>query len=268
MAKTETLYAPASWGELNALKALDAKVGLDKVQSFERKGARFAAVVLADEDGDEDEATDSGSDDKPAFLKDDDAKDDSNGDSKDSDDSNGSSDNGEGEGGDDDREEPPFAEDGDDDGKEPSISEVFDLVKQIAEAVGVPVGGPEGPEGLDALPTDDLGAGDLAAGPAGPPELPDVGSPPAGGPALPPPLPPPAPKGKPGAMPSFARVAGYDEAKTKKRVLVAELQEAGSVSNKQIMDEAGFFMADHRVAKIDRTSRAEDDVALVTLVAR
>lgn len=284
MAKTETIYAPVSWGELNALRSLEEKVGAENVLDFKREetehGPRFAAVVklagdnpFAKKDDDKEESDDSDSDsddgggDKPAFLKSDDEK------SEGSDDGDSESDSGdEDSSGDDDRDKPPFEEEGDDGPKSEgeALNQLLDLAKSIAEHFGISTG-------------DDLGMGDELGpdaggdlgGPPGPEglDLPDVGAPPAGGPALPPPVPAPHPAGgmgkpKPGAMPSFARVAGYEEAKEKKRSFDALLQEAGAVSNQTIMTEAATFFPEHRVAKIDRTSKADENVAVVTLVKR
>lgn len=264
MAKTERFTRPASVPEFDALKTLADRFGFDKIENFQRQGATYVATVKVADNEDDEDKDDSGSgDDKPAFLKGDDEKDegsDEGGESKDESSDSGDS---KGEAGDDDREKPPFEEGGEED--TPSLEGIFDLVKQIAEAVGVPTGDPlEG----ELLPGDDLGM-DAPLGdpmPEAPLELPDVGAPPAGGPELPPPVPAPAPKSK-GVMPSFARVAGYDEAKAKKRVFDVVRAEAGSVSNKELLSEAKVFFPDHRVAKIDRRKFGEEDRVVVTLQA-
>jgi len=169
---TTTLYAPTTVSESAALLALAKKVGgVENIVSFENEGKRYAAVVkVADHDeGEESESSDSddGGDDKPAFLKGDEEKSESEGDSDDdSKDDSGDSDDGEDSLGDDDGDKPPFAEDGDE-GK-PTLEGVFDLVKQIAEAVGVPTGGPE--DGL-GLPGESLGGDPLGGDPSVAPRL-------------------------------------------------------------------------------------------------
>lgn len=170
------------------------------------------------------------------------------------------------DGGDD---KPPFEEGESGDG--PSKGKPEDLIVHLLQKILHALEGGAGPVGPDAGPG---GPGDL--------DLPDVGAPPAGGPALPPPggphggpgkapLPPPVKEKSPVGVGAFASVVDKAEA----HVVRADANEIG---NKALIAEVTAFVPGHRVARIQRTGSAvingetvnlpETNQAVVTLVRK
>jgi hypothetical protein len=146
------------------------------------------------------------------------------------------------------------SDDSEDKPKEPKMSEVMDLMKAIADKLGVPVPGEDHP--LDD-PTD--------PDPLAPDAMPDPAAPPAPHDA---PLPPPVPEK--GGMGAFASTQPHaDTAKVAgRRSFVLERDDAGEANNATLLREAHELFPTFRVARIDREKKAAEGIALVAMVAR
>lgn len=140
-----------------------------------------------------------------------------------------------------------------DEGGEPSIGEVMDLVKAIAEKVGVPV------------PGADTHEEPMLDDPAGLPE-PGLDGPPAPGGA---PLPPPVPEKPHGPGPGvFASSHPELQKVATRRHFVVERTDAGEIGNVEMVREAHEQFPGFRVAKLDRIAKADANVAVIAMVAR
>lgn len=138
-------------------------------------------------------------------------------------------------------EEKEEHEDGDKDSK------IIDMLQKIMDHLHIKSDEEEGEHGPD-----------LAGG-----DLPDVGAPPAGEP-MPPKLPEPAPNpkanrpGGPAFSSHMAKVEG-------KHTFTAYRKQASELDNKGLVAEAQEGFPGYQVVKLDRISKAQDDVAIITL---
>lgn len=248
--KTTTIYRPANVSEEAArasLKQAGYEVTDLQVVGDEKAGRQFAAtVVVAEFPPAKDDA---GSDDAPDAPE---PKDDAPSDDKPSEDKS-----------DDSSSDEPKDDGEGDKPKEPKLTEVMDLMKAIADKLGVPVPGEEG--------LDDLGLGDdpMADPGADPLGLPDVGAPEAGAPApMDKPLPPPVPE-KPGGMghgPAFSHILVNGQEKLAgRRTAVVKLADAHMLNDGEIVNEARIAFAGWTVKKIDRKTLAAEHVARVLI---
>lgn len=249
--RTETIERLANVSEEQARQEIGEMLPGAEIVSFARRGQMFVATVKTAGGfpfGDESDDSDSGSDSDDAPADDapaDDAGESESDDSDDAGDDSGDSDDapfGDDEGGDD---------EGGDEPKEPKLGEVMDLLKRVAEALGV------APDHVDLT---DPSEADLVT--------PDIGAPPAGEP-MPPahdeaPLPAPVPEPKkPGPMGGGA-FASLQPKVAGRRSFEATREEAGPLSNKQIIAEAVAGFPGYRVARLNRN---EDGTATLAMVA-